>query len=108
MQLRSAATRLRACGCDLVLLNFGMSFGSLYHAKTLPVSAIKLRGSFVRDIEDSEKDRAVIRAIAEAAHAYDRITIVEFVESGELAEILRELGVDQGQGFFFGRPGPVA
>lgn len=108
VQLRSAATQLRECGCDLVLLNFGMSFGSLYHAKMLPVSAIKLHGSFIRDIEDSEKDRAVIRAIAEAAHAYDRVTIAEFVESAELAEILRELGVDQGQGFYFGRPGPVA
>jgi PAS domain S-box-containing protein len=107
VQMRTAANRLRECGCELVLLNFGMAFGSLYHAKTLPVSAIKIHGGFIRDIEGSEKDRAVIRAIAEAARAYDRITIAEFVESAELAEILRDLGVDQGQGFHFGRPGPV-
>jgi PAS domain S-box-containing protein len=108
VQLRSAANRLRECGCDLVLLNFGMAFGSLVHAKMLPVSAIKIHGSFIRDLQSSEKDRAVIRAIAEAVHAYDRITIAEFVESAELAAVLRELGVDQGQGFWFGRPGPVA
>jgi PAS domain S-box-containing protein len=108
VQLRSAATRLRACGCDLVLLNFGMALGSLHHAKTLPVSAIKIHGSFIRDIESSEPDRVVIRAIAEAAHAYGRLLIAEFVESAELAAVLRELGIDQGQGFHFGRPGPVA
>jgi PAS domain S-box-containing protein len=108
VQLRTAAGRLRECGCELVLLNFGMSFGSLYHAKTLPVTAIKIHGGFIRDIETSEKDRAVIKAIAEAAHAYDRLTIAEFVESAELADVLRGLGVDQGQGFHFGRPGPVA
>jgi EAL domain-containing protein (putative c-di-GMP-specific phosphodiesterase class I) len=108
VQLRGAANRLRECGCDLVLLNFGMAFGSLYHAKTLPVSAIKIHGSFIRDIEESEKDRAVIRAIAEAARAFGRITIAEFVETASLAEALRDLGVDQGQGFHFGRPGPVA
>jgi EAL domain-containing protein (putative c-di-GMP-specific phosphodiesterase class I)/GGDEF domain-containing protein len=108
LQMRAAANQLRECGCDLVLLNFGTALGSLYHAKTLPVSAIKIHGSFIRDVEDSETDRAVIRAITEAAHAYDRITIAEFVESAELAEIVRGLGVDQGQGFHFGRPGPVA
>ncbi|HEX2105379.1 MAG TPA: EAL domain-containing protein [Solirubrobacteraceae bacterium] len=108
VQLRAAASRLRERGCELVLLNFGMALGSLYHAKTLPVSAIKIHGSFVRDVEESEKDRAVIRAITQAARAYDRVTIAEFVESAELAEVLRELGVDHGQGFWFGRPGPVA
>jgi PAS domain S-box-containing protein len=108
VQLRAAANRLRECGCDLVLLNFGMAFGSLSDAKMLPVSAIKIHGSFVRDIETNEQDRAVIRAIADAARAYDRTTIAEFVESAEVAAVLRELGIDQGQGFHFGRPGPVA
>lgn len=107
VQLRSAANRLRECGCELVLLNFGMAFGSLYHSKTLPVSAIKLHGSFIRDIQDREKDRAAVRAIAEAARAYGRTTIAELVETAEVATILRDLGVDQGQGFHFGRPGPL-
>jgi EAL domain-containing protein (putative c-di-GMP-specific phosphodiesterase class I) len=84
-----------------------MALGSLHHAKTLPVSAIKIHGSFIRDIGSSESDRVVIRAIAEAAHAYGRTLIAEFVESAELAAVLRALGVDQGQGFHFGRPGPV-
>jgi PAS domain S-box-containing protein len=104
---RSTAHRLADCGCRLLLLNFGMAYGSLHHARSLPLWATKIHGSFTRDIEVSESDRAVIRAIAEAARALGITTIAEFVESAATAETLRDLGIDDGQGFHFGRPGPV-
>jgi PAS domain S-box-containing protein len=104
---RSTAHRLAECGCRLLLLNFGMAFGSLHHARKLPLSALKIHGSFTRDIEESERDRVIIRAVAECARALGVTTIGEFVESPVVAATLRDLGVDCGQGFHFGRPGPV-
>jgi EAL domain-containing protein (putative c-di-GMP-specific phosphodiesterase class I) len=104
---RSTAHRLAECGCRLLLLNFGMAYGSLHHARSLPLWATKIHGSFTRDIVASERDRAVIRSIAQVARALGITTIAEFVETPAAAETLRELGIDDGQGFHFGRPGPV-
>jgi PAS domain S-box-containing protein len=107
MRLRSTAHRLAECGCRLLLLNFGMAYGSLHHARNLPVSAVKIHGTFTRDIEAGERDRALIRAIADSARALGVTTIAEFVETQAVADVLRTLGVECGQGFHFGRPGPV-
>ena len=84
-----------------------MAFGSLYHARSLPVSAVKIHGSFTRDIEAVERDRALVRAVTASAGALGVTTIAEFVESQATADVLLGLGVDCGQGFHFGRPGPV-
>jgi PAS domain S-box-containing protein len=107
MSQRGAAHRLADCGCRLMLLGAGMPFGSLHYARSLPLWGLKIHGSFTRDIEASASDRAVIRAIGQLAHAYDMTTIAEFVEAGSAADALREEGIDLGQGFHFGRPGPV-
>ena len=104
---RSTAHRLVDCGCRLLLLNFGMAYGSLHHARSLPLWATRIHGSFTRDIEASEPDRIVTRAITNCARALGIATIAEFVESPDAVVALRELGVDWGQGFHFGRPGPV-
>jgi PAS domain S-box-containing protein len=106
--MRSTVHRIRACGPQILLLNFGLAFGSLHHARTLPITAIKVHGSFVRGIERDEADRLVIAALAQMSRALGVATIAETVESETLAEALREAGIDYGQGFFFGRPEPVA
>jgi PAS domain S-box-containing protein len=106
--MRRTVQRIRACGPQVLLLNFGLAFGSLHHARTLPITAIKIHGSFVRDIERDEGDRLVIAAVAQISRALGVATIAEMVESATLADALREAGVDYGQGFFFGRPEPVA
>jgi PAS domain S-box-containing protein len=106
--LRSTAHRIREVGSRLLLLNFGLAFGSLHHARSLPISALKIHGSFVRDAERDDRELAVIRAIAEVARVYGVATIAELVETRELAHALRRAGVDYGQGFFFGRPEPVS
>ena len=107
LPLRSTAHRLARAGCRLLLLNFGMAFGSLHDARSLPLSALKIHGSFTRDIETRERDQRLVRAIAHSARALDVTTVAELVETAEVARVLRTLGVDCGQGFFFGRPGPV-
>lgn len=105
--LRRTARQLRRCGCELLLLNFGLAFGSLQHARTLPISALKIHGSLVRDAQEDERDRAVLTAVAGLARLLGVITVAELVETAEAAEMLRRSGVDCAQGFFFARPQPL-
>jgi PAS domain S-box-containing protein len=108
LAMRRTVERIRARGSQILLLNFGLAFGSLHHARTLPITAIKIHGSFVRGADQDVSVRHVIKAVADMARFLGVATIAELVESAELAAALRDAGVDYGQGFFFGRPSPVA
>ena len=55
-----------------------------------------------------DKDREVVRLICGVAHVLGKQTIAEGVEDGETLEILRSQGVDHAQGYFIGRPAPIA
>jgi EAL domain-containing protein (putative c-di-GMP-specific phosphodiesterase class I)/GGDEF domain-containing protein len=104
---RSTAHRLSACGCRLLLLGAGMPSGAMHYARSLPLWAVKIHGSLTRDVEASDSARALVRAIGDATRAIGVRSIAEFVETASAAEALREAGIDLGEGFHFGRPGPV-
>jgi EAL domain-containing protein (putative c-di-GMP-specific phosphodiesterase class I) len=108
LAMRRTVERIRSCGSQILLLNFGLAFGSLHHARTLPITAIKIHGSFVRGADEDIRVRHIVKAVADLSRFLGVATIAELVESAELAAALRDAGVDYGQGFFFGRPSPVA
>ncbi len=95
---------LKALGCRFSLDDFGMGFSSLHYLKNLPVDIVKVDGGFVRHLVHDQADRTFVRAITEMANALGMITVAEFVESAEIAHILRQLGVHMGQGFYLGKP----
>ncbi len=94
-------------GCAVALDDFGVGFGSLYYAKRLPFSYLKIDGDFVRELPASHNDRLLVSAIVDVARGMGRETIAEFVGDEATVELLRELGVDYAQGFHIGRPAPV-
>jgi PAS domain S-box-containing protein len=106
--MRTTVNRIHGCGTQILLLNFGLAFGSLHHARTLPIAVIKIHGSFIRDAEDDVRLRLVLKGVADLSRSLGVATIAELVETEELATALRETGIDYGQGFFFGRPAPVS
>jgi diguanylate cyclase (GGDEF)-like protein len=91
-------------GCRFALDDFGAGFTSLSYLKEIPVSVIKIDGSFVRHLDRSSRDQALVRAVTDMAHAMGMEVTAEFVESGETLALLRNIGVDHAQGFFIGRP----
>lgn len=99
---------VEALGCAIALDDFGVGFGSLYYAKRLPFSYLKIDGDFVRELPSSRNDRLLVRAIVDVARGMGRETIAEFVGDRDTVELLRELGVDYAQGFHIGRPAPLA
>jgi EAL domain-containing protein (putative c-di-GMP-specific phosphodiesterase class I) len=77
---------------------------SLAHLKRLPVQYLKIDGRFVRRILDDRVAESIVSGITKAAKTLGVATIAEHVESEALADRLRTLELDFGQGFFLGRP----
>ena len=106
-EARAFATELSRLGCRFALDDFGAGFGSFYYLRHLPLQYLKIDGDFVGGLGTSETDRAVVRAMVEIARQLDMETIAESVTSDEAVRMLRDYGVDYGQGFHVGRPVPV-
>jgi diguanylate cyclase (GGDEF)-like protein len=99
--------RLRELGCAVALDDFGRGLSSLTYLKTLPVTHLKIDGTFVRDVVADEQSQAMLSAIVQLARAMKLKTIAECVESDAICAVTRSLGVDYGQGFSLGRPIPL-
>jgi Amt family ammonium transporter len=100
--------RLRALGCVFALDDFGTGLSSLAYLRALPVSILKIDGSFVRDAGTNARTESMVRAIAQLAHTMGMETVAEYVETDGLRTLMTSLGVDFGQGFAMGRPTPLA
>jgi diguanylate cyclase (GGDEF)-like protein len=95
---------LTTAGCKIVLDDFGYGLSSLAHLKRLQVQYLKIDGRFVRRVLDDRIAESIVSGLAKAARTLGVGTIGEHVESAPFADRLRELDVDCGQGFHFGRP----
>ena len=96
--------RLREQGISFALDNFGRGVGSLSHLNSLPVSCIKIDGSFSRDLIDNPKSQSMVLAIAKLADTFGLETVAGHVETDAIRARAAQLGVDYGQGFFIGKP----
>jgi PAS domain S-box-containing protein len=96
-----------ALGCGIALDDFGTGFGTFTHVKNLDVKYLKIDIEFVRGLIESPANQHVVKAIVNLAQGFGCETIAEGVEDGETLDLLREYGVDFGQGFHLGRPAPL-
>ena len=99
---------LKRRGFRFALDDFGSGLSSFAYLKALPVDIIKIDGIFVRNIAVDRLDEAMVRSIAEVARIMDKITVAEFVEGLQQADVLTRLGIDYLQGYGIGKPVPLA
>src|ERR1700739_1971723 len=95
--------RLRKLGCAVALDDFGTGLSSLAYLRQLPVTMLKIDGSFVRDILKDSRAESMVRAIAQLARSMSIATVGEYVETEEIRARIATLGVDYGQGFSIGK-----
>ena len=98
---------LRLIGIKFSLDDFGTGLSSYSYLRSLPVDFLKIDGVFVKDLQTSPGDYAVVKSINEIGHFMGKLTIAEYVENDEILTILREIGVDYAQGFGVGRKIPL-
>ncbi len=67
------------------------------------VDILKIDGAFIRDIIENPESKLFVNMLLNFAKAYNLKTVAEFVETGEIAKILMDLGVDYLQGFYFSK-----
>ena len=102
--LRKLAMSLKKEGFHFAVDDFGSGYSSFMYLKHLPVDYVKIEGEFIRSILESRMDRAFVVSVVALAKTLDIKTVAEFVESREVYDMVRSLGVDYAQGFYVGRP----
>jgi diguanylate cyclase (GGDEF)-like protein len=102
---RQRIARLRGLGCRVHLDDFGAGFNTFAQLKLLDVDAIKIDGTFVRDLANDEASRIFVGAMVRIARTLGKQTVAEHVEDAATLEMLRAMGCDFVQGYHVGRPG---
>jgi diguanylate cyclase (GGDEF)-like protein len=98
---------IKHLGITLAIDDFGTGYSSMAMVRELPIDALKIDRSFVREVAGDAEGRAIINAIIALGHALDLIVVAEGVETKEQEAFLREQKCDEEQGFFISVPLPA-
>jgi diguanylate cyclase (GGDEF)-like protein len=102
------ADRITEFGCQVAIDDYGAGFGPFHYLKNIPFDLIKIDGSFIRDMPNSDADQLTVQAIVQIARGLGKTTIAEYVQDDVTAKMLHEYGVDMAQGYHLGRPVDIA
>jgi diguanylate cyclase (GGDEF)-like protein/PAS domain S-box-containing protein len=105
--LRDRLTELRALGVKIALDDFGTGYSSLKYLDRLPLDTVKIDRSFVADLSTKAHDPAVVRAVIDLAGQLDLGLVAEGIEQAAQLDVLRAMGCQMGQGYYFARPMPA-
>ncbi len=100
--------KLKELGCLFALDDFGIGFSSFSYLRALSADYVKIDRSFVTDVDTNPTNRALVQAVKTVASTLGKEVIAEGVETEQRADVLRQLGVELGQGYRWGLPQPAS
>ncbi len=95
---------LREMGFKLAIDDFGTGYAHVELLSKLVVDYIKIDGMFILDVDKDEQKLKTLNALVYIAKNYNAKIIAEFVENENVVLILKKLGIEYGQGYYFGKP----
>lgn len=105
---RHNLSQLRAMGFRLSIDDFGTGEASLSYLAELPSDELKLDRRFVSQITTCDRNRKIVSSTIGLAHALGQVVVAEGIEDAATFELLRSMDCDHGQGYWIGRPVPLA
>ncbi|MHA7775324.1 bifunctional diguanylate cyclase/phosphodiesterase [Roseibium sp. M-1] len=107
-EVLDALHQAKALGVKVSMDDFGTGYSSLSYLRRFPFDKIKIDQSFVRSMAYSDDSISIVKAVIELARNLNMTTTAEGVETRQLLDMLTEIGCTDAQGYFLGRPMPVA
>ncbi|QHC50745.1 EAL domain-containing protein [Billgrantia tianxiuensis] len=104
---KQALERIRGCGIQVSIDDFGTGFSSFEYLRHLPITGLKIDRAFVEGLEQDERARKLMACLIDVGHALDLQVTAEGVETQGQHRILQELGCEQAQGFLYSKALPV-
>jgi diguanylate cyclase (GGDEF)-like protein len=95
---------LRRMGVRLAIDDFGTGHSSLSYIRRFSIDTLKIDRSFVQSLPDNDEDAAICSAVIALGRSMSMCVVAEGVETPEQAQMLRDLGCDEMQGYWLGRP----
>ena len=95
---------LKRIGVELAIDDFGTGYSSLSYLRRLPADILKIDRSFVADVDQDQREAAIVEAVVRVANALGMRIVAEGIERVEQARFLAEMGCQSGQGYHFARP----
>jgi EAL domain-containing protein (putative c-di-GMP-specific phosphodiesterase class I) len=96
--------QLRALGVQLSIDDFGTGYSSLSYLHRFPIDTLKIDRSFVTRMSGQNENTEIVRTIVVLAQNLGMDVVAEGVETNDQLRLLRELGCENGQGYFFSKP----
>ena len=100
----SALKPLIDFGLRLALDDFGSGYSSYRYLLDMPFTFLKIEGALVQNMSENRRAQKIVQHLQAMASDMGLITVAEFIGDQRTADMLRDMGIDWGQGFHFGRP----
>jgi EAL domain-containing protein (putative c-di-GMP-specific phosphodiesterase class I) len=96
--------KLSGTGIRLAIDDFGTGYSSLSYLQVLPIDTVKIDRAFIADCTEGAKQRSLVETMTKLSHDLGFQVVAEGIETQAIANLLLEIGCDEGQGYLLGRP----
>jgi len=98
---------LKEKGCSIYIDDFGSGYSNFDYILKLYPDGVKIDGSLIKNILEDKNSKVIVKTVISFAKEMNIKTVAEFVENEEIFNLLKEMGVDYFQGYYFSPPKPT-